>query len=54
VAGQRPSFTLGCAPNLYCPANPVDRLQLAVFLDRVGKIVFQQGRNAFADTAVLG
>ena len=46
-------ITLGCATNLYCPADPVDRLQLAVFLGRMGNVVFQQGGNAFGATAVL-
>lgn len=47
-------ITLGCATNLYCPAESVNRLQLAVFLDRMGNVVFQQGGNAFGATAVLG
>ncbi len=28
-------ITTGCAPNLYCPASPVDRSEMAVFLLRV-------------------
>lgn len=47
-------ITLGCAPGLYCPDDPVTRLQMAAFLNRLGNVVFQQGGNAFGATAVLG
>lgn len=48
------AITLGCAPNLYCPADFVRRDQMAAFLNRLGNIVHEQGGNAFGATAVLG
>jgi hypothetical protein len=33
------SITLGCAPGLYCPTEPVSRLQLAAFLRRMDKLL---------------
>src|SRR5512134_17179 len=48
------NITLGCTATLYCPNDPVTRLQMAAFLNRLGNVVFQQGGNAFGATAVLG
>src|SRR5690349_4623509 len=31
--------TLGCAPGLYCPTDPVSRLAMAAFINRVGNVL---------------
>lgn len=49
------SITLGCTATLYCPNDPVTRLQMAAFLYRLGFLnAFLQGGNAFGTTAVFG
>ena len=48
-------ITLGCGSgSTYCPNDPVQRLQMALFLHRMGNVTFQQGGNAFGATAILG
>ena len=49
-------ITLGCtSTTLYCPNDPVSRLQMAAFLYRLGfQNAFLQGGNAFGTTALLG
>jgi hypothetical protein len=45
----------GCTATQYCPANFVRRDQMAAFINRLAdNAVFQQGGNAFGETAVLG
>ena len=48
------NITLGCAATLYCPADYVTRLQMAVFMYRLGTVVHQQGGNALGATSVIG
>ena len=47
-------ITLGCTPNQYCPDDAVTRLQMAAFMNRLGNVTFQQGGNAYGQTAVVG
>lgn len=48
-------ITLGCTATLYCPTDYVTRLQMAVFLYRLGyQNAFLQNGNAFGTTARLG
>ena len=50
-------ITLGCpstgAPH-YCPNDPVSRLQMAAFMNRLGNVTFQQDGNAFGAVAKVG
>src|SRR6266508_5713741 len=39
---SRRGITGGCAPNLFCPGDPVTRQQMAVFLVRAGTTVSAQ------------
>jgi S-layer homology domain len=39
---SRRGITGGCAPNLFCPGNPVTRQQMAVFIVRAGTTVSAQ------------
>lgn len=48
------NITLGCTATTYCPGQPVTRLQMAAFLNRLENVAFMQGGNAFAATARLG
>ena len=49
------NITLGCTSSLYCPNEPVTRLQMAAFMYRLGfQNAFLQGGNSFGATAVLG
>lgn len=33
------AVTLGCTPTTYCPNDPVNRLQMAAFMNRVGNVL---------------
>lgn len=37
------AITFGCAANLYCPNDPVTRLQMAAFMNRLGDALFPLG-----------
>jgi hypothetical protein len=48
-------ITLGCTATLYCPNDPVTRLQMAAFMYRLGfENAFLKGGNAFGAVAKLG
>jgi hypothetical protein len=47
-------ITKGCDATHYCPTDNVSRLQMALFMHRLGNNAFLQGLNAFGTTAVLG
>lgn len=48
-------ITLGLTPTLYDPFSPVTRLQMAVFMYRLGyQNAFLQGGNSFGATTIVG
>lgn len=47
-------ITLGCTSDQYCPSQFVSRVQMAIFMNRLGNVTFQQGGSAFGAAGRLG
>lgn len=47
-------ITFGCGAGLYCPNDPVTRIQMALFMYRQGNSSVQLGGNATSSTAQFG